>query len=126
MNDKSKCRGETISLAGYAFTFEQLQNTQGKNYQSITATFSVTQNQHPIDHIQAEQRIYLSHEETLSKPGILANPWRDLYLALGIPLTDGSWSVRLYYKPLVRWVWLGGFMLLASGLLLAISSWKRK
>jgi cytochrome c-type biogenesis protein CcmF len=43
---------------------------------------------------------------------------RDLYVALGESLGGGAWSVRIYYKPMVRWIWLGGIMI-AFGALLA-------
>ncbi|HAT5044075.1 TPA: heme lyase NrfEFG subunit NrfE, partial [Legionella pneumophila] len=44
-------------------------------------------------------------------------PFRDIYIALGEPLSEDAWSVRIYYKPLVRWIWAGGFMILAGGVL---------
>src|SRR5207245_977448 len=103
--------GESVTLAGYQFTFKDLNEVTGPNYKSISAVFTVNNNQS----IESQQRIYASHEQTLSKPGILANAWRDLYLALGSSLTDNSWAVRIYYKPCVRWIWFGGFMLLFGG-----------
>ena len=81
------------------------------------AVFSVKKRHWPIGYLAAEERIYTSHAQVLSKPGILANPMRDLYVALGSPLEGHSWSVRLYYKPLVRWIWAGGFLLLLGGML---------
>lgn len=109
--------GETVKLAGYQFTFKKIEETSGPNFNSITATFAVQKNKNHVEELVAQQRVYTSHEQTLSKPGILVNAWRDLYLALGAPLSDNAWSVRIYYKPLVRWIWFGGFMLLAGGLL---------
>ena len=46
-------------------------------------------------------------------PGI----FRDLYLALGEPLDDNYWSIRLYYKPMIRFIWLGGLFMMLGGLL---------
>lgn len=109
--------GEIVTLAGNQFTFKSIEETKGPNFSSITATFNVQKKQSSIEQITAQQRLYTSHEQTLSKPGILVNAWRDLYLALGAPVTDKAWSVRIYYKPLVRWIWFGGFMLLCGGLL---------
>lgn len=40
---------------------------------------------------------------------------RDLYVALGEELDGGVWAVRLYYKPFVRWIWLGGLFMVAGG-----------
>lgn len=42
---------------------------------------------------------------------------RDLYVALGESLNDGSWALRLYYKPFIRWIWLGGIFMAFGGLL---------
>ena len=109
--------GETTTLAGYQFTFEKMQKIPAANYQSLTALFSIQKNNRTIELLSAEQRVYLSHDQTLSKPGVSFNAFRDLYLALGNTFPDGSWSVRLYYKPCVRWIWFGGFMLLIGGLL---------
>jgi cytochrome c-type biogenesis protein CcmF len=118
--------GESTTLAGYQFTLKNLNKTQGSNYQGITALFEVEKNHHRVDLLSAEQRIYTSNKETLSKPGVLFNGWRDLYLALGNSLPDGGWAIRIYYKPFVRWIWFGGLMLLVGGLLPLISYWKKK
>ena len=109
--------GETVALAGYDFLFEKLQTENGPNYQSVSAIFSVSRNHQNAHEIIAQQRIYLSHQESLSKTAILTNVWRDLYIALGSSLDDDhSWSVRIYFEPFVRWIWFGGFMLLIGGL----------
>ena len=42
---------------------------------------------------------------------------RDLYVALGEPLEGGDWAVRVYYKPLVRWLWLGAIVMVMGGML---------
>lgn len=117
--------GETVSLAGYQFTFKDLNETSGPNYKSLMATFDVQRNHKLIQELVAEQRIY-AHQQMLSKTGILVNAWRDLYLALGGSLPDGGWSVRIYFKPFVRWIWFGGFMLLAGGLLSLLSFLKKR
>jgi cytochrome c-type biogenesis protein CcmF len=108
---------ENVRLAGYLITLENLAETKGANFKSITATFAVQKNHAAPQFLEAQQRVYTSHEQTLSKPGILFNAWRDIYIALGAELPDGAWAIRLYYKPMVRWIWFGGFMLLAGGLL---------
>ena len=55
----------------------------------------------------------------MTEAGIDAGFWRDIYVSLGEPLGGGDWSLRLYYKPLVRWIWLGGLFIGAGGLLAA-------
>lgn len=107
--------GETINLAGYDFTFNNLLENAGPNYQSLTASFSVKNKYLTPTLLSSEKRIYNSHEQAMSKAGILVNMWRDIYLALGAPLQNGEWSVRVYYKPFVRWIWFGGLLLLLGG-----------
>lgn len=109
-------RSESVSLASYTFTLKNITQLKGPNYQSTAAFFEITQKNHTPISLIAEQRTYTSHNETLSKPGVVYNPWRDLYLALGNPFSKNEWSVRIYYKPFVRWIWAGGFMLLFGGL----------
>lgn len=109
--------GESTHLAGYQITFNNLSQVNGPNYSSTTAMFDIHRNNHLVASLSAEQRLYTSHQDILSKPGILVNPWRDIYIALGNALPDNAWSVRIYYKPFVRWIWAGGFMLLLGGVL---------
>lgn len=118
--------GEKTTLAGYQFTFLKMEQLPATNYQSLTALFSVQKNNGHPELLSAEQRVYLSHQQTLNKPGVLFNAVRDLYLALGTSFPDGAWSVRIYYKPCVRWIWFGGFMLLIGGLLSLFSHWKKR
>ena len=42
--------------------------------------------------------------------------WRDLYFVLGDPAPDGGCAVRLYYNPLVLWIWGGAAIMALGGL----------
>ena len=53
----------------------------------------------------------------LAKTAIDANLWRDLYVALGEPLDNNAWSLRIYYKPFIRWIWGGGLLIILGGVL---------
>ncbi|MEO8402045.1 MAG: heme lyase CcmF/NrfE family subunit [Gammaproteobacteria bacterium] len=117
---------DTVTLAGYQFTFASMSESVGPNYKSIVAKFDVKKNNHRVDEIFSQQRIYTSNQQTLSKPGILVNPWRDLYLALGNSFPDGGWAIRLYYKPLVRFIWFGGFLLMLGGFFSLLDYWKKR
>lgn len=118
--------GEITTLAGYQFTFKKMDEFSVANYKSLSAIFSVKKNNYPAEILTTEQRVYFSHEQTLSKPGVLFNAFRDLYIALGTSFPDGSWSVRIYYKPCVRWIWFGGFMLLIGGMISLLSHRKKR
>jgi cytochrome c-type biogenesis protein CcmF len=53
----------------------------------------------------------------MTEAGISAGLTRDLYVSLGEPLDGGAWSVRMHYKPFVRWIWLGAIFMACGGLL---------
>lgn len=55
----------------------------------------------------------------MTEAGIDPGFTRDLYVALGEPLGDGAWAVRVHIKPFVRWIWLGGLMMAFGGVLAA-------
>ncbi len=116
---------EKTSLAGYELTFSKIDEIHKPNYHTQIATFLIHKNFKKAGTLKAEQRVYLSHDQLFSKPGIHYNAFRDLYLTLGTLHTDGSWSIRIYYKPCVRWIWFGGFMLLLGGLITFLPIKKR-
>ncbi|MGR8950199.1 MAG: cytochrome c-type biogenesis CcmF C-terminal domain-containing protein, partial [Gammaproteobacteria bacterium] len=53
----------------------------------------------------------------MTEAGILPGFTRDLYVSLGEPLDSGTWSVRIHYKPLVRWIWLGAVLMALGGVI---------
>ncbi len=108
--------GETADLGGYDFEFLGVSEVPGPNYQADIGQFKVTRNGREIAMLKPEKRVYLRQEQPMTEAGIDAGFFRDLYVALGEPLPDGAWSVRLYYKPMVRWIWLGPLLMGLGGL----------
>ena len=66
-----------------------------------------------------EKRLYTVQQMPMTEAGIDAGFTRDLYVALGEPLGDGAWAVRVHIKPFVRWIWLGALMMGLGGVLAA-------
>lgn len=111
--------GEHVSLAGYEFYFKNIVEKKQSNYQSIVANFEIQKNNKVVDLVASEIRLY-PQNQLFNKTGIVYNVWRDLSLALGPYLEQDNWYIRLYYKPFVRWIWFGGFLLVLGGLLTLI------
>ncbi len=107
--------GQHAMLAGYRIEFMSEATLSGPNYHGSRARFMVSsRDQNSI--IYPEKRIYNVGEMPMTESAIDVTPFRDIYIALGEPLGETAWSVRLYYKPFIRWIWWGGFMMLAGGL----------
>ena len=70
--------------------------------------------------LSSEKRLYTVQNMPMTEAGISPALIHDLYASLGEPLADGAWSVRIYYKPMVEWIW-GGCLMMGLGGLLALS-----
>jgi cytochrome c-type biogenesis protein CcmF len=114
--DVKMAPGDSINLANFKISFINESALVGENYHGTRTRFVISQN-HKQKVIYPEKRIYNVGQMALSESAIDVNPFRDIYVALGEPLGGKAWSVRLYFKPFVRWIWGGGFMILAGGLL---------
>ncbi len=112
--------GEAASLAGFDFRLEGTRERSGPNYDAMSAQFTVLRDGRELARLTPEKRYYRAQGNTMTEAGILPRLHRDLYVALGEPLDGGAWSLRLYYRPFVRCIWLGA-LLMACGGLLALS-----
>ena len=111
--------GDTYELRGYLFELDRYQTVQGPNYRAEEAVVTVSRKNQFLTDIFPQKRLYTVRGQTMTEAGIEGNLWRDLYVSMGEPLDGGAWSVRVYVKPFVRWIWYGA-MLMAFGGLLAI------
>ena len=108
--------GSVMELHGYQITFVNQSALKGPNYEGTRAEFSIS-HANQVRSIYPEKRIYNVGQMALSDSAIDVTPFRDIYVALGEQLPGEAWSVRLYYKPFVRWIWAGGFVMLFGGFL---------
>ena len=109
--------GDSVQILDYQFTFKGLKITDGANYQGGTADIAITKNGKPEATLHAEKRFYNVSKMGMTEAAIDWGFSRDLYAALGEQLEDGSWGLRLYYKPFIRWIWFGGLFMVIGGLL---------
>lgn len=110
---------EQMTLGGYTFLFKQANQFEGPNYQSTKATIIVSKNGEHYVTLEPEKRFYPVQQMPLTETAIDAGLFRDLYVALGEPLENGAWAIRVHYKPFVRLMWLGG-LLIALGSIMAL------
>ena len=109
--------GETYSLNDYSFRFEDIRELSGPNYTSYMAEFELYKNNTLIGTLSPEKRVYNIQTMPMTEASVNTGLMRDVYVSLGEPLGDNAWAVRLYYKPMVRWIWLGSIFMAIGGLL---------
>ncbi|MFL2851076.1 MAG: heme lyase CcmF/NrfE family subunit [Pseudohongiellaceae bacterium] len=111
--------GATVTLGSYAFRFDGSEATQGPNYIADQATFSVSKDGNSLGELYPERRIYLATGTPSTEMAIDAGFLRDLFITLGEEKEDGAWTMTVYVKPFVRWIWLGAIFMAIGGTLAA-------
>ncbi len=112
--------GDTVNAGGYTFRLNQIRRVTGPNYEAAQAEIQVTKNGQITNMMFPEKRNYTASGNVMTETAIDSGILRDLYISLGEPVAGGAWSVRVYYKPFVSWIW-GGAVLMALGGGLALS-----
>ena len=113
--------GDQYEVAGYQFTFHGVRDFDVQNYRATRGGFTVRaeDSDYQIE-LFPEKRIYRVQQSPMTEAAIDAGLTRDLFIALGEPLgADGAWAVRIYYKPFIRWIWLGAIIMSIGGLFAA-------
>lgn len=111
--------GDNIAIHGYTFTFNGVHEADGPNYQGVIGSISVTKNDKVVSILMPEKRFYSVSRAVMTEAAIDGGITRDLYAALGEEVDKNTWTMRLYYKPFVRWIWSGG-VLMAIGALFCL------
>ena len=111
--------GDAATIAGYEFKLAALRDVRGPNYEGVEADIVVSRDGAPVTVLRPQKRLYNSGGNPLSEAGIQVGAARDLFAALGDDLGQGRWSVRLQYKPLIRYIWLGAIFVALGGLIAA-------
>ena len=108
--------GDEVMIAGYQIKFSDVETVQGPNYSADRGIFDVFLNNELVVHLEPEKRFYPVTRMTMTEAGIHTTLVRDLFIALGEPLENGAWAVRVYYKPFVIWIWLGAGIMSIGGI----------
>ena len=111
--------GQTAELGGYQFRFDGVKQRPGPNYSAWEGTIKVFRDNNEVAVLRPQKRVYTVQTKPMTEAGINAGFMRDIYDSLGEPLSGEDWSLRLYYKPFVRWIWLGCILMGVGGLLAA-------
>ncbi len=108
--------GETINLAGYDLQLRRIDEIPGPNYSALRGEVLISRDGRPLTTLYPEKRSYRVQRSPMTEAGIDGGWHRDLFVALGEDLGQGRWSMRIQYKPLIRFIWLGCIVMALGGL----------
>jgi len=110
---------ESVELGSYSFRFNGHEEIRGPNYIADRASISVIKDGLDLGNLFPERRIYLATGTPSTEMAIDAGFIRDLFVTLGDEKDGGIWSMTIYVKPFVRWIWLGAILMALGGAIAA-------
>jgi cytochrome c-type biogenesis protein CcmF len=110
---------DTTEVGGHVFRFLGVRQEPGPNYTASIGDVEVTREGRLVAILHPEKRNYNSSAMPMTEAAIRSGVTGDLYVALGEPLDNGAWAVRVYHKPYVIWIWIGCLFMAFGGLLAA-------
>ena len=116
-NDVRMEPGESAQVGGYTFRLDTVKPVEGPNYSAARASLTVSHAGQAVATLYPERRVYNVSRMPMTEVAIDRGLDRDLYVALGEPVSATAWSVRLHHKPLVNWIWIGCLLMALGGLL---------
>ena len=117
--DVAMAEGDTVNVQGYVFSLVDFQEIKASNFDATQATVAVSKDGRAVATLTPEKRTYIISTMPTTEAAIDPSLMRDVYVALGEPIAEGSneWALRIYVKPLIRWIWLGAIIMALGGLL---------
>ena len=109
-----------VDMLGYEFTLQSLQKVKGPNYTADEAFITVAYKGKALNDMHPQKRRYYARGNVMTEVALDTGLFRDIYVAMGEPVADNAWAVRVHVKPFVRWIWLGALMM-AFGAVLAVA-----
>ena len=119
--------GDKLDMSGYVFEFHGVSVTEGPNYLAQQGSLTVSYQGEQVAKLEPQKREYRVQKMPMTEAAIDAGLFRDLFVAIGEPLGDqGAWSLRVYYKSFIRWIWMGAVFMGLGGLIAASDKRYRK
>ena len=105
--------GDSVHVQGYDFEIKDFTEVKGSNYDATEAEVLITKDGQSVTTLRPQKRTYVVSMMPMTEAAIDDRLSRDLYVALGEPITEDSnqWAIRIYVKPLIRWIWLGSLIM---------------
>jgi cytochrome c-type biogenesis protein CcmF len=109
--------GDQVTISNFDLSFKGLQDREGENWRDKVGQFDIWRGGVKVVTLEPAKRVYLVGNQPTTEAGIATFGFGQLYISLGEPMPDGAISARIYWKPLVTLIWLGGVIMAVGGML---------
>ena len=118
--------GNETNIQEYNIILKEINEIKGPNYLALQGNFFVyDKNKNIIAKLKPENRFYPIRNNFTTEASIHTNLLRDLYIVLGQGNLNDGWVVRIYYNPLVIWIWIGALTIFLGGIVSMNSNLKK-
>lgn len=107
--------GTSITIGQLNYELADVRSERGPNYSANIGEIIVRDGDKIVTVLQPEKRNYFSGGNMMTEAAIDAGFFRDVYVALGSQINNTDWEVRIHFKPVVRWIWLGALLMALGG-----------
>ncbi|MFQ5610098.1 MAG: cytochrome c-type biogenesis CcmF C-terminal domain-containing protein, partial [Woeseiaceae bacterium] len=114
--DHTLSPGRSLTAGAYEFQMRELLDVEGPNYQAREAVVDIRSNGDFVAQVRPQKRQYLVQQSPMTEAGLRPGWNRDLMISMGEPVGGDTWTVRVQYRPLVRFIWLGALIMALGGL----------
>jgi cytochrome c-type biogenesis protein CcmF len=111
--------GGSYAIGDFEFHFLSATDVKGPNYDAVEALVEITQGGKVVALLKPQKRHFWVKQTDNSQAAISVTWTRDLFVAMGNSLGGDAWSMRIQYKPLVRFIWLGALVMAIGGFVAA-------
>ncbi|MEN2495089.1 MAG: Cytochrome c-type biogenesis protein CcmF [Hyphomicrobiaceae bacterium hypho_1] len=109
--------GDQTKVAGHRLVFRKVQQQNGPNYNSLVGYFDVYWSDSKVATLNPSKRTYNVSSQTTTEAGIHASLFGDVYVVLGDAQKTNGFTVRIYFNPFVRFIWIGALVMSLGGLI---------
>ena len=115
--DVSAKPGDTVRAGSYEFVFRGMKRVQGPNFVADEGEFELRRGGKLVTMLAPQKRVYRVQQNPMTEAAIDSKPVRDVFLALGDPLGNDAWSLRIQVKPMINFLWFGSAFMALGGIL---------
>jgi cytochrome c-type biogenesis protein CcmF len=115
--DTSARPGDRLEAGGYEFIFRGLRTVEGANFVADEGELELRKGGDLLAVLTPQKRVYRVQQSPMTEAAINTNLARDIFVALGEPLGDNAWSLRIQVKPMISFLWLGSALMALGGVL---------